>query len=49
MSSLKALRKQILTLWQRVRSIGFVAMVTPLGWATLVVGGVSAIIGWSRG
>ena len=49
MSSLKALRKQILTLWQRVRSIGFVAMVTPLGWATLLIGGVSAIIGWSRG
>ena len=49
MSSLRALRKQILTLWQRVRSIGFVAMVTPLGWATLVIGGVSAIIGWSHG
>ena len=49
MSSLKALREQILTLWQRVRSVGFVAMVTPLGWATLVIGGVSAIIGWSRG
>ena len=42
-------RERIPALWRRVRSAGFIAAVTPLGWAALAVGGVAAVIGWSYG
>ena len=45
----RTFREQALTLWRRIRGASFIAAVTPLGWATLGVGGVSALIGWSHG
>lgn len=45
----RAFREQALTLWRRIRGASFIAAVTPLGWATLGAGGVSALIGWSHG
>ena len=41
--------KRIPVLWGRLRGTAFVAAVTPLGWATLLVGGATAMIGWSYG
>lgn len=38
-----------LTLWRRARYIEFVQAVTKLGWATLAMTVLAAIIGWSRG
>jgi hypothetical protein len=41
--------KRIPVLWGRLRGTAFVAAVTPLGWATLLVGGATTMIGWSYG
>ena len=41
--------KRIPVLWGRLRGTAFVAAVTPLGWATLIVGGATTMIGWSYG
>lgn len=41
--------KRIPVLWARLRGTAFVAAVTPLGWATLLAGIVTAMIGWSYG